>query len=51
MTFLEATDGPMLRHGLQEVHGTRLLLPPVAGAAAVARGVGAAVAGFGLWVG
>jgi putative restriction endonuclease len=24
---LEETDGPMLRHGLQEVHGVRLLLP------------------------
>jgi putative restriction endonuclease len=24
---LEETDGPMLRHGLQEVHGTRLSLP------------------------
>jgi len=24
---LEETDGPMLRHGLQEVHGTKLYLP------------------------
>jgi len=24
---LEETNGPMLRHGLQEVHGVRLLLP------------------------
>lgn len=26
---LEETDGPMLRHGLQEVHGRRMLLPRV----------------------
>lgn len=26
---LEETDGPMLRHGLQEVHGVRLLSPRV----------------------
>jgi putative restriction endonuclease len=25
--ILEEVDGPMLKHGLQEVHGTRLLLP------------------------
>lgn len=25
--ILEETDGPMLRHGLQEIHGSRLLLP------------------------
>jgi putative restriction endonuclease len=24
---LEEVDGPMLRHGLQEVHGVRILLP------------------------
>jgi putative restriction endonuclease len=24
---LEETDGPMLRHGLQEMHGARIFLP------------------------
>jgi putative restriction endonuclease len=26
--ILDEVDGPMLRHGLQEVHGTRLLVVP-----------------------
>jgi len=25
--ILAETDGPMLRHGLQEMHGTRITLP------------------------
>lgn len=27
LDILEEVDGPMLRHGLQEMHGTRILLP------------------------